>query len=184
MLWGSMDTPPLVSPEVLASLPAEVLALIKWQARQIQLLTARVPTAAFSNPRPPQLATPERKWQDLSALCQGFRPRPPCGISRGRSLSAFLTGSVLRRETLFGTNCADHSVFLLFSKRMLGPHLRGANAIPFFHNKDAVSSRPNSLRPERVSSAFDGAWSRSMEISKETSSFSSGDEAKRVSTFV
>jgi transposase len=37
-----MDAPPLVSPEVLASLPAEVLALIKWQARQIQLLTARV----------------------------------------------------------------------------------------------------------------------------------------------
>jgi len=37
-----MDAPPFVSAEVLASLPSEVLALIEWQARQIQLLTARV----------------------------------------------------------------------------------------------------------------------------------------------
>lgn len=37
-----MDAPPFVSPEVLASLPSEVLGLIEWQARQIQLLTVRV----------------------------------------------------------------------------------------------------------------------------------------------
>lgn len=37
-----MDAPPVVAPEVLASLPAEVLALIQWQARQIHLLTTRV----------------------------------------------------------------------------------------------------------------------------------------------
>lgn len=37
-----MDAPPKVSPEVLASLPAEVIALIQWQAEQIRLLMARV----------------------------------------------------------------------------------------------------------------------------------------------
>lgn len=37
-----MDAPPIVAPEVLAALPAEVLALIQWQARQIARLTARV----------------------------------------------------------------------------------------------------------------------------------------------
>lgn len=37
-----MDAPPTVTPEVLAALPAEVLALIQWQARQIQRLTDRV----------------------------------------------------------------------------------------------------------------------------------------------
>ncbi len=37
-----MDAPPAVSPGVLASLPAEVLALIAWQARQIERLSARV----------------------------------------------------------------------------------------------------------------------------------------------
>jgi 16S rRNA C967 or C1407 C5-methylase (RsmB/RsmF family) len=37
-----MDAPPTISASVLAVLPAEVLALIEWQARQIALLTARV----------------------------------------------------------------------------------------------------------------------------------------------
>jgi transposase len=37
-----MDAPPSVSPDVLAALPPEVLALIEWQARQIRILTARV----------------------------------------------------------------------------------------------------------------------------------------------
>ena len=37
-----MDAPPKVAPEVLAALPAEVTALIRWQAEQIRLLTARV----------------------------------------------------------------------------------------------------------------------------------------------
>ncbi|MBM4071336.1 MAG: IS66 family transposase, partial [Planctomycetes bacterium] len=37
-----MDAPPTVSAAVLASLPPEVLALIKWQAEQIRVLTARV----------------------------------------------------------------------------------------------------------------------------------------------
>jgi len=37
-----MDAPPPVAPEVLAALPAEVIALIRWQAEQIRLLTARV----------------------------------------------------------------------------------------------------------------------------------------------
>ena len=37
-----MDAPPIVSPEVLASVPPEILALIEWQARQIRILTARV----------------------------------------------------------------------------------------------------------------------------------------------
>lgn len=37
-----MDAAPVVTPEVLASLPPEVLALIAWQARQIAFLSARV----------------------------------------------------------------------------------------------------------------------------------------------
>lgn len=37
-----MDAPRKVTPEVLASLPAEVIAFIQWQAEQIRLLTARV----------------------------------------------------------------------------------------------------------------------------------------------
>jgi len=37
-----MDAAPVVAPEVLASLPAEVLALIAWQARRIEHLEARV----------------------------------------------------------------------------------------------------------------------------------------------
>jgi transposase len=37
-----MDAPPSVSPEVLAALPAEVLALIQWQARQIAQLQREV----------------------------------------------------------------------------------------------------------------------------------------------
>jgi transposase len=37
-----MDAPPLLGPEVLASLPRAVLALIEWQAEQIRVLTERV----------------------------------------------------------------------------------------------------------------------------------------------
>ncbi|HVI52810.1 MAG TPA: IS66 family transposase [Candidatus Sulfotelmatobacter sp.] len=37
-----MDAPPALSPDVLASLPPAVVALIDWQAGQIRLLTARV----------------------------------------------------------------------------------------------------------------------------------------------
>lgn len=37
-----MDAPPLVSPSVLASLPSEIVALIQWQAAQIERLSARV----------------------------------------------------------------------------------------------------------------------------------------------
>ena len=37
-----MDAPPSVSPDVLAALPAEVLALIQWQARQIAQLQREV----------------------------------------------------------------------------------------------------------------------------------------------
>jgi len=37
-----MDAAPKVAPDVFASLPVEVVALIRWQAEQIRLLTARV----------------------------------------------------------------------------------------------------------------------------------------------
>lgn len=37
-----MDAPPKVSPETLASLPPEVIAIIEWQAQQIRMLTVRV----------------------------------------------------------------------------------------------------------------------------------------------
>ena len=37
-----MDAPPSVSPEVLAALPAEVLALLQWQARQIAQLQREI----------------------------------------------------------------------------------------------------------------------------------------------
>jgi transposase len=37
-----MDAPPKISPETLASLPPEVIAIIEWQAQQIRMLTVRV----------------------------------------------------------------------------------------------------------------------------------------------
>jgi transposase len=40
--WFSMDAPPPLPPDVLSALPAAVIALIQWQAAQIERLTARV----------------------------------------------------------------------------------------------------------------------------------------------
>jgi transposase len=63
-----MDAPPPVSPDVLAALPAEVLALIQWQARQIaQLqrevaeLTARLDKDSTNSSVPPSATHPHAK---------------------------------------------------------------------------------------------------------------------------
>jgi transposase len=63
-----MDTPPSVSPDVLVSLPAEVLALIQWQARQIaQLqrevaeLKARLDKDSTNSSIPPSASHPHAK---------------------------------------------------------------------------------------------------------------------------
>jgi transposase len=68
MLVGRMDAPPSVSPEVLAALPAEVLALIQWQARQIaQLqrevaeLKARLDKDSTNSSLPPSATHPHAK---------------------------------------------------------------------------------------------------------------------------
>jgi transposase len=76
-----MDTPPQVSPGVFASLPAEVLALVQWQAEQIRLLTARVAeleTRLGKHPgnssKPPSSTHPHDKAP---------KPKPRSGRSRG-----------------------------------------------------------------------------------------------------
>jgi len=76
-----MDAPPKVSPEVLRSLPAEVIALIEWQAEQIQLLTARVAeleAKLAKNPsnssKPPSSTHPHDKLPP---------PKPQSGRRRG-----------------------------------------------------------------------------------------------------
>jgi transposase len=63
-----MDAPPPVSPDVLSRLPAEVLALIQWQARQIaQLqrevadLKARLNKDSTNSSTPPSAAHPHAK---------------------------------------------------------------------------------------------------------------------------
>jgi transposase len=63
-----MDAPPSVSPDVAAALPAEVLALIQWQARQIaQLqrevaeLKARLNKDPTNSSRPPSSTHPHAK---------------------------------------------------------------------------------------------------------------------------
>jgi transposase len=63
-----MDAPPSVSPDVLAALPAEVLALIQWQARQIaQLqrevaeLKARLNKDSTNSSLPPSATHPHAK---------------------------------------------------------------------------------------------------------------------------
>jgi transposase len=63
-----MDAPPSVSPDVLAALPAEVLALIQWQARQIvQLqrevaeLKARLDKNSSNSSLPPSSSHPHAK---------------------------------------------------------------------------------------------------------------------------
>ncbi len=75
-----MDAPPPVSPDVLAALPAEVLALIQWQARQIaQLhrevaeLKARLDKDSTNSSIPPSAAHPHAK--PAAAKPQSKRPR-------------------------------------------------------------------------------------------------------------
>jgi transposase len=75
-----MDAPPSVSPEVLAALPAEVLALIQWMARQIaQLqrevaeLKARLDKDSTNSSIPPSATHPHAK--PPSARPQSKRPR-------------------------------------------------------------------------------------------------------------
>lgn len=65
---GSMDAPPSVSPDILAALPAEVLALIQWQAQQIaQLqrevaeLKARLNKDSTNSSLPPSATHPHAK---------------------------------------------------------------------------------------------------------------------------
>jgi transposase len=82
-----MDAPPIVSPEVLAALPAEVLALIQWQARQIaQLqrevaaLKARLHQDATNSSLPPSTAHPHAKpptAQPKSKRKHGGQPGHP-----------------------------------------------------------------------------------------------------------
>lgn len=80
-----MDAPPPLSPEVLASLPPAVIALIEWQARQIQVLAARVAeleakleAAVGKNPtnssKPPSSTHPHGK---------PISPKPKSKRSRG-----------------------------------------------------------------------------------------------------
>lgn len=71
-----MDAPPVVSPEALAAVPPEILALIEWQARQIRILTERV-------------AELEAKLQTLSGKNPTNSSTPPsCTHPHAKPLSA------------------------------------------------------------------------------------------------
>ena len=82
-----MDAPPIVTPEVLATLPAEVLSLIQWQARQIaQLqrevaeLKARLNQDSTNSSLPPSSAHPHAKptpTPSKSQRKQGGQPGHP-----------------------------------------------------------------------------------------------------------
>jgi len=73
-----MDAPQALSPEILAALPPAVVALIRWQAEQIRVLTARVaqleaqlgkdssnsslpPSTAHPHAKPPRAKRPKRR---------------------------------------------------------------------------------------------------------------------------
>lgn len=79
-----MDAPPLVSPSVLASLPAEVLALIQWQATQIERLSARVAELerqigknSSNSSKPPSTEHPHAKPIRSKGKSKRFRGAQP-----------------------------------------------------------------------------------------------------------
>ena len=81
MFVFGMDAPPTLPPDLLASLPPAVIALIEWQARQIRALTARVAQLEANlgkNPdnssRPPSSTHPHDKAP---------RPKTKSGRKRG-----------------------------------------------------------------------------------------------------
>src|SRR5580700_8344134 len=79
-----MDASPVISPDVLASLPPTVIALIEWQARQIAILTARVAELEAklgkkpnNSSKPPSTTHPHDKTPSS---------KPKSGRSRGGQL--------------------------------------------------------------------------------------------------
>jgi transposase len=133
MLWGGMDAPPLVSPEVLASLPAEVLALIEWQARQIQLLTARV---AALEAELAQLKQGGKNPTNSSLPPSTTHPhaKPPSPRPKSKHARGGQPGHVKQeRQLIPADQCQDVVVCLPTACRRCGKPLRSRDPKPLRH---------------------------------------------------
>ena len=122
-----MDAPPKVAPEVFASLPAEVIALIQWQAEQIRLLTARVAELEAKlgkNPgnssKPPSSTHPHDK--------------PPPAKSKSKRSRGAQPGHDKHERPLLPSNDCQFVVPCLPSEcRRCGKALKGVDAEPLRH---------------------------------------------------
>jgi transposase len=122
-----MDAPVALSPDVLASLPPAVVALIEWQAQQIRVLTARVAEleAKFgknptSSSKPPSSTHPHDKVPSS---------KPKSGRSRGGQ-----RGHDKHERTLLPTaQCREVVRCVPTQCRRCGKALNGTDPEPLRH---------------------------------------------------
>jgi transposase len=122
-----MDAPPKVSPDTLASLPAEVVVLIAWQAEQIRILSARVAELeaklgkdSTNSSKPPSASHPH----DKTPPRQSKSKRP-----RGAQ-----TGHKKHERALIPTSeCQEVVPCIPRACRRCGRELRGLDAEPLRH---------------------------------------------------
>ena len=131
MVLVGMDAPPTLSPDVLASLPPAVIALIEWQARQILILTARVAeleakleAAVGKNPsnssKPPSSTHPHDK-------------PPPSKPKSGRSRGGQPGHDKHERALIPIEQCADVVPCVPAECRRCGKELTGVDPEPLRH---------------------------------------------------
>jgi transposase len=122
-----MDAPPTVSPDVLASLPPVLVALIQWQAEQIRVLTARVAQLEAKlgkNPanssKPPSSTHPHNKTP---------ASKPKSGRTRGGQ-----PGHDKHERALIPTEqCQDVVACVPTACRRCGKELTGTDPAPLRH---------------------------------------------------
>src|SRR5574342_185787 len=122
-----MDAPPSVSAEVLAALPPEVIALIKWQAEQIRVLTARVAELEAKlgkNPsnssKPPSTTHPHDK-------------KPAAKPKSGRAPGGQPGHAKHDRPLIPSAQCQDVVPCMPTECRRCGKPLKGADPEPLRH---------------------------------------------------
>jgi transposase len=119
-----MDAPATLPPDVLASLPPAVVALIEWQSRQIERLTARVAELetklgkdSTNSSKPPSAAHPHAKPPS---------PKPKSGRPRGGQ-----PGHAKHQRPLIPTEqCQDMVPCIPTACRRCGQALSGADPEP------------------------------------------------------